>query len=75
MKLAHIPKKAPRAAVAAPVREDDHHVNEGATIIGDDDLHIYGLDPSSPDYAARLEKMKDLRREDPELFKRIQRLD
>jgi hypothetical protein len=69
------PKQAATQVDTTTVISTTEPISEDAAIMGDDEPNIYGLDPSDPEYATRLARLKALKREDPELFQRIGRLD
>lgn len=76
MKLAQIPKDQAEASVPQSANEDTRPLDEGVTAPDDDEeINIYGLDPSSPEYPAMVERMKHLRRTDPVSYRRITSLD
>lgn len=71
MKLAHIPKPDPSEKTA---EENTIPLAEGQ-FQDDDELNVYGLDPSSPNYAEEIARLKRLKRQDPELFRKMMSLE
>lgn len=66
MKLTEIPKQVPPAEPDTTVRESV----EGAPT-AEADVALYGLDPSSPQYAVMKKRLEVVKRTDPALYQRI----
>lgn len=66
MKLTQIPKQQVEA-----VRPPDEKIQESTTLAETEDLNVYGLDPTSPDYEESLKRLKKLRLTDPKLFRKL----